>query len=71
MKFGKITLAAVAVAAASAPISGQAFAAERSSAPVSGESEMAGGPIGILIILALIGLGVGIALGGDDSPASP
>ena len=70
MKFGKVTLAAAALAAASAPIAGQAFAAERTSEPVSGENAMAGGPIGILIVLALVGLAIGIA-SGDDSPASP
>ena len=70
MKFGKVTLAAAAIAAASAPIAGQAFAAERASAPVSGESEMSGGPIGILIVLALVGLAIGI-VAGDDEPASP
>ena len=70
MKFGKVTLAAAAVAAASAPIAGQAFAAERTSAPVSGESELGGGPLGILVILALVGLAIGIAAG-DEEPASP
>jgi hypothetical protein len=70
MKFAKVTLAAAAVAAATAPISGQAFAAERTAAPVSGESEMGGGPIGILIVLALVGLAVGIA-SGDETPSSP
>ena len=70
MKFGKVTLAAAAVAAASAPIAGQAFAAERDAAPVSGESELGGGPIGILVVLALVGLAIGIAAG-DEEPASP
>lgn len=70
MKFGKVTLAAAAVAAASAPIAGQAFAAERVAAPVSGESELGGGPIGILVVLALVGLAIGIA-SGDEEPASP
>lgn len=70
MKFGKVTLAAAALAAATAPIAGQAFAAERSAAPVSGESEIGGGPIGILIVLALVGLAIGIAAS-DDTPASP
>ena len=70
MKFGKVTLTAAAVAAASAPIAGQAFAAERAVAPVAGESEIGGGPIGILIVLALVGLAIGITAG-DDEPASP
>ena len=69
MKFGKVTLAAAAVAAASAPIAGQAFAAERTAQPVSDESEIGGGPIGILIVLALVALAVGIA--SDDEPSSP
>ena len=68
MKFGKVTLAAAAIAAASAPIAGQAIAAERASQPVSGESEIGGGPIGILIVLALVGLAIGVA---SDDPASP
>lgn len=70
MKIGKVTLAAAAVAAASAPIAGQAFAAERAAAPIAGESEVGGGPIGILIVLALVGLAIGITAG-DDEPASP
>lgn len=70
MKFRKITLAAAALTAASAPIAGQAFAAERTSAPVSGESEIGGGPIGILIVLALVGLAIGI-VASDETPASP
>lgn len=70
MKFGKVTLAAAAVAAVAAPISGQAFAAERASAPVEGESDIGGGPIGILIVLALVALAVGIA-SDDDTPNSP
>lgn len=70
MKFGKVTLAAAAAIAASAPIAGQAIAAERAAAPVAGESEIGGGPIGILIILALVALGIGITAG-DDEPNSP
>lgn len=70
MKFGKATLAAAAVAAASAPIASQAIAAERASQPVRGENGIGGGPIGILIVLALLALGIGIA-SGSDNPASP
>lgn len=70
MKFGKVTLAAAAAIAASAPIAGQAIAAERTAAPVAGESDIGGGPIGILIILALVALGIGITAG-DDEPNSP
>jgi len=71
MKFGKVSLAAAAaVAAVSAPIAGQAVAAERASQPVSGESEIGGGPIGLLIVLALVALAIGI-VAGDDSPTSP
>lgn len=70
MRIGKVTLAAAAIAAASAPIAGQAIAAERSAAPISDESLMGGGPYGILIVLALVGLAIGIASGGDE-PASP
>ena len=70
MKIGKVTLAAAALAAASAPIAGQAIAAERSAEPISGESSVGGGPFGILIVLALVGLAIGIASGGDE-PASP
>ena len=70
MKFGKAILAAAAVTAAAAPISGQAIAAERASQPISGENQIGEGPIGILIVLALVALAIGIAAG-DDSPASP
>ena len=70
MKFRKVTLAAAAVVAATAPIAGQAIAAERTSAPVEGESQIGEGPVGILIILALLGLAIGIAAG-DDEPNSP
>lgn len=70
MRIGKVTLAAAAIAAASAPIAGQAIAAERAAEPISGESSVGGGPFGILIVLALVGLAIGIASGGDD-PASP
>lgn len=71
MRIGKVTLAAAVIAAASAPIAGQAIAAERSAQPISGESAVGGGPFGILIILALLGLAIGIAASGDDEPASP
>lgn len=70
MKFGKALLAAAAVAVVSAPISGQAIAAERASQPVSGENQVGGGPIGILIVLAILALAIGI-VAGDDTPASP
>ncbi len=70
MKFGKVTLAAAAIAAVLAPISGQAIAAERAAQPVSGENEIGGGPIGILIVLALLGLAIGIA-SDEDAPTSP
>lgn len=70
MKFGKATLAAAAIAAVAAPISGQAIAAERASQPVSGENQIGEGPIGILIVLALVALAIGVA-SDDDSPASP
>lgn len=70
MKFGKVTLVASAAALASASIAGHAIASDRVAAPVSGESEVGGGPIGILIVLALVGLAIGIASGGDE-PASP
>lgn len=69
MKFGKVGLAVALAAAAVAPVAGQAIAAERSAQPVSGASEMAGSPYGILIVLALVGLAVGIA-SGDDEPVS-
>lgn len=70
MRFGKVTLAAAAIAAASAPISGQAIAAERASQPVSGENQIGEGPFGILIVLALVALAIGI-VASDDEPASP
>lgn len=70
MRIGKVTLAAAAIAAASAPIAGQAIASERSAAPISGESSLGGSPYGILIVLALLGFAIGIASGGDE-PASP
>ncbi len=70
MKIGKLTLAAAALAAASAPIAGQAVAAERAVEPISGENSVGGGPIGILIVLALVALAIGIASGGDDDPVS-
>lgn len=70
MKFGKVTLAAAAIAAASAPISGQAIAAGRASQPVSGENQIGEGPMGILIVFALLALAIGIVVG-DDEPASP
>lgn len=70
MKFGKALLAAAAVAAVSAPISGQAIAAERASEPVSGENQIGEGPIGILILFAILAVAIGVA-SGDDEPASP
>lgn len=69
MKFAKVTLAAASLAAASTPVAGQAIAAERVSQPVSGESEIGGGPFGILIVLALLALAIGIA-SDDGSPVS-
>lgn len=70
MKFGKVTLAAAAIAAATAPVAGQAIAAERASQPLSGENSLGDSPYGILIVLALVGLAIGIAAGGDDQPVS-
>lgn len=67
--FRKLGFAAALAATVAAPIAGQAIAAERSVQPVSGQSEMGGGPFGILIVLALVGLAVGIA-SGDDEPVS-
>lgn len=71
MKFGKVTLGAAAAVAAMTPIAGQAIASERVAAPVEGESEIGGGPIGLLIILALVGIAIGVAAGSDDEPNSP
>ena len=70
MKLGK-TLAVVAAATiATAPIAAQADV--RTSAPVSGESEAGGSSYTALILLAIVGLGVGIAAsGGDDEAVSP
>lgn len=68
MDVRKITFAAAAAALAIAPVAGQAVAADRVAAPVSGESEIGGGPIGILIVLALVGLAIGIA--SDEDPVS-
>ena len=70
MKFGKVTLAAAAIAAATAPISGQAIAAERAAQPVSGENQIGEGPIGILILLMIVAIAIGVAAG-DDEPNSP
>lgn len=70
MKTAKFALATAALAAASAPVAGQAIAADRAAEPVSGESSVGGGPLGILIVFALLGLAIGI-VSGDDTPASP
>ncbi|WP_133364915.1 hypothetical protein [Qipengyuania sediminis] len=70
MKFRKVTLAAAAAAAATAPLAGQAIAAERTSAPVAGENQLGEGPIGILIILAVLAVAIGV-VAGDDEPNSP
>ena len=69
MKLGK-TLAVVAAATiATAPIAAQADV--RASAPVTGESEAGGSSYTALILLAIVGLGIGIAAsGGDDEPVS-
>lgn len=71
MRFGKIALAAAAIVAATGPIAGQAIAIERVSAPAADESSLGNSPYGILIVLALIGLAIGLAAGGGDEPASP
>ena len=68
MKFGKTFAVAAAATLAVAPIAAQADV--RTAAPVSDESEMAGSYTP-LIILAIVGLGIGIAAsGGDDTPVS-
>ena len=67
MKFGK---AALAVSAVSLAITPAAFAAERVSAPVEGESEIGGGAT-VAVLFAILALGIGIAVGGQDEPVSP
>lgn len=69
MRIGKVTLAAAAIAAASAPIAGQAIAAERSAAPVAAENELGGA--GIAVAFLLLAIVSGIFLAQDDEPASP
>ena len=70
MKIGKVTLTAAAIALASAPIAGQAIAADRAVAPVSGESELGGGAsLAIVFLLAAFVAGIWIA-GDDDEPVS-
>lgn len=70
MKIGKALLGAAAIAAALAPISGQAIAAERAAQPVSGENQIGDGPIGILILFLIAAVAIGV-VAGDDDPASP
>ena len=71
MRIGKVMLATVALAAASAPIAGQAVAAERAAAPVSGENAMGGGT-GIAVLFGLVALAVFVlATDTNDEPASP
>ncbi len=72
MRIGKVTLAAAALAAASAPIAGQAIAADRAAAPAFGESEMGGNGATVAIVFFLAVFAAGIFLAdGDDEPASP
>ena len=67
MKFGKTFAVAAAAPIAVAPIAAQADV--RTAAPVSDESEMGGGYTP-LIILAIVGLGIGIAVSGDSDSVS-
>jgi hypothetical protein len=72
MRIGKVTLAAAALAAASAPIAGQAVAADRAASPIGGENEVGGGGATIAIVFFLAVFVAGIFLAdGDDTPASP
>jgi hypothetical protein len=69
MRIGKVTLAAAAIAAASAPIAGQAIAADRAAAPVAAENEL--GDSGIAVAFLLLAIVAGIFLAQGDEPASP
>ena len=69
MRIGKVTLAAAAIAAASAPIAGQAIAADRVAAPVAAENELGGS--GIAVAFLLLAIVSAIFLAQDDEPASP
>lgn len=70
MRIGKVTLAAAAIAAASAPIAGQALAADRAAAPVAGENELGGSGIAVAFLLLAIVSAIFLAQD-DDAPASP
>ena len=75
MKFRNLIAAATAITLTASPVLAQSVSAElgRTAAPISGESKLEGDST-ILVILALIAAGVGIALaaGSDsNSPASP
>jgi hypothetical protein len=70
MRIGKVTLAAAAIAAATAPIAGQAVAAERAAAPVSDENAMGGDGTVVAIIFALAVFAAAIFAAGDDEPVS-
>ncbi|MBB3032545.1 hypothetical protein [Alteriqipengyuania lutimaris] len=70
MKLGKTFAVVAAATLATAPIAAQADV--RASAPVDGESEVGGGAYTPLILLAIVGIGIGIAAsGGDDEAVSP
>jgi heme/copper-type cytochrome/quinol oxidase subunit 1 len=75
MKFRSLVAAAAALTLTTAPVLAQSAAADlgRTIAPVSDESAIEGDST-ILAILALLALGLGVALGGgnnSDKPASP
>lgn len=75
MKFRSMAAAAAALSLTAAPVMAQSAVADlgRSLAPISSESSMEGDST-ILLILAVVALGVGIALAAgnnSDSPDSP
>ena len=70
MRIGKVTLAAAAIAAASAPIAGQALAADRAAAPVTAENELGGSGVAVAFLLLAIVSAIVLAQD-DDTPASP
>jgi hypothetical protein len=75
MKFRSLVAAAAALTLTTAPVLAQSAAADlgRTIAPVSDESALEGDST-ILALLALLALGLGVALAGgnnSDKPASP
>lgn len=75
MKLRNVLAAAAALTLTTTPVVAQSVAADlgRTVAPVSGEASMEGDST-ILLILALLAIGVGIAIAAgnnDDKPTSP